>query len=128
MPLGDGVVVMVTDDHIASAELLAEISPVWAVRTSASEAVAQRIWAIEPRPDARERGLTLFAADESPEETLLAVIDEVELHHGPASGAPALQTIVVLGVGATDRVEETFRSLGYAQITPTVSGFVARRE
>ena len=127
MPFSDRVIVVLSEDPGPKLESLAESWPVWAVRTPASEAVARRLWAIEPRPDPRERGLTLFPALEDVEESFLSVFDEVELRHGPDSGAPRIQSLVVLGGVVTASVSDALESAGFDGARQTDAGFLAYR-
>jgi hypothetical protein len=91
------------------------------------EAVARRVWAVEAKSDPREVGLTLFSGTESVEDSLASIIGEVELHHGPASGAPQIQTLEVIGMNATGSVRQILLSLGFSQVASTAAGFIANR-
>jgi hypothetical protein len=118
---------VVSDEYAPSLERFADECAVWAVRTPATEAVATRIWTVEPKSDSREAGLTLFPEDQSIEDSFASIIDEIELHHGPASGTPQIQTLEVLGMNATGSVRQILSSLGFSQVAETAAGFVANR-
>jgi hypothetical protein len=123
------VVIVVTDDFVSRLDDLTVSSHVWALRTPATEEVAQRIWDDRPPQDSSPltSGITLFAGTGDTEGDLLSIISTVELHHGISGGLDtAVETVRVFGIGPTDTVREVFRSFGFARIDPLPDGFVAR--
>jgi hypothetical protein len=125
---GHQVTIIVTDEFASRLDSLAPCGHVWALRTSATEEAARRIWGEHPpqETDPLTDGLTLFNGEGDPENDLLSILDEVELHHGIAGGhIPPMIAVRVLGTGLTDAVREAFSSLGFARCTPCSDGFVA---
>jgi len=122
------VVVVVSGEFAPKLDELALSSPVWAVRTAATEEAAQRIWEKYPpqETDQLTSGLTLFKGEGDPADDLVSILDEVELHHGIAGGhIPPMTAVRVFGTGLTDAVREVFSSLGFTRFTPSSDGFVA---
>jgi hypothetical protein len=122
------VVVVVSGEFAPKLDELALSSPVWAVRTAATEEAARRIWEKHPpqETDPLTAGLTLFKGEGDPVGDLLSILDEVELHHGIAGGhVPPMDAVRVLGTGPTDAVRDAFSSLGFTRLVPIPDGFVA---
>jgi len=115
------VAIVVTPEHVAKIGPLAAEGPVWAVRTPDSEAIAARVWALG------QASLTLFNGSAHPEEALLDILPEIELHHGEASGFPPLGRIDVFGVEPSDVVRRELGLLGFFRLAPEVGGFTASR-
>lgn len=122
------VVVVVSDEFAPKLDELALSSPVWVVRTAATEEAARRIWEKHPPQEIDQftSGLTLFKGEGDPADDLVSILDEVELHHGIAGGhIPPMIAVKVLGIGLTDAAREAFSSLGFTRFTPYSDGFVA---
>jgi hypothetical protein len=122
------VIVVLSSEFAPKLGELALSSPVWAVRTAATEEAARRIWEEHPPQgtDPLTSGLTLFKGEGDPEDDLLSILDEVELHHGIAGGhIPPMIAVRVFGTGLTGVVREAFSSLGFTRFTPSSDGFVA---
>jgi hypothetical protein len=122
------VVIVVSSEFAPKLDELALSSPVWAVRTAATEEAARRIWEEHPPQgtDPLTSGLTLFKGEGDPADDLLSILDEVELHHGIAGGHfPPMSAVTVFGIGPTDAVREALSSLGFTRFTPSSDGFVA---
>jgi hypothetical protein len=115
------VAVVVTPEHVRKIETLAAECPVWAVRTPESEAIAERVWG------QGSASLTLFSGSAHPEETLLDVLPEIELHHGEESGFPPLGRVDVFGADPSDGLRREFGLLGLPRLCPQVGGFTASR-
>jgi hypothetical protein len=122
------VIVVVSSEFAPKLDEFALSSPVWAVRTAATEEAARRIWEEHPPQgtDQLTSGLTLFKGEGNPEDDLLSILDEVELHHGMTGGhIPPMIAVRVFGTELTDAVREAFSSLGFTRFTPSSDGFVA---
>jgi hypothetical protein len=125
----DRVFVVVDPALAGSVEDLARRGHVWVVETPETEAIAERVWS-EPEPEEvvwHPVGTTLFGGGETPEESLLLILAEVEIHHGPSSMYTPVDVISVLGARPSVPVRELLVSLGWSDITPTDAGFEARR-
>jgi hypothetical protein len=123
------VAVVVDGDLAPELENLARTCPVWSVRTPETKAVARRLWdaALPRAPGAPEAGLTLFDPDGTPEESLLSILNTVELHHGEYSQNPPVNVIEVFGTNATAASEEALAALGFAEVHRSAHGFTAHR-
>jgi hypothetical protein len=108
-------VAVVVDTALASVVAeLARDRHVWAVRTLGTEKIAERV-SLDQQPDEghwNEAGMTLFNGGTTPEESLLSVLDSIELHHGEYSHDPPLSVIEVLGVDVTEALREALGQLG----------------
>jgi hypothetical protein len=87
-------------------------------RAPETEDVADQTWRdFEPgEASSLEAGLTLFNADSGPENSLLSVLNMVELHHGEYSHTAPLSVIEVLGTEPTGAIQEALATLGFAEI------------
>jgi hypothetical protein len=124
------VIVVVSSEFVPKLNELALSSPVWAVRTAATEEAARRIWEEHPpqETDQLASGLTLFKGEGDPEDDLLSILDEIDLHHGSSGGhVPPVSAIKVLGTGLTDVAREALSSLGFVRLVSIPDGFVAYR-
>lgn len=124
------VIIAVSDQFTSVLRDLASSNHVWAVRTAATEETARRIWEEHPPQeiDQLTSGLTLFKGEGDPEDDLLSILDEVELHHGVSGGhIPPMSVVRVFGIGPTDAVREAFGSLGFTRLMAIPDGFVAYR-
>ncbi len=113
----------------SSVEELARTCHVWAVRAPETESIAERVWH-DHQPDGgqwNESGLTLFNGASTPEESLVSILGDLELHHGQYSHDPPLSVIEVLGTVMTDHIREALTELGFTEIRTTDHGFVAQR-
>jgi hypothetical protein len=124
------VIVVVSSEFAPKLDELVLSSPVWAVRTAATEEAARRIWEKYPpqETDTPTSGLTLFKGEGDPADDLLWILDEVDLHHGSSGGhVPPMSAIRVLGTGPTDAVREALGLLGFVRLVADPGGFVAYR-
>jgi hypothetical protein len=125
---GHELIIVLSSEFAPRLDELALSSPVWAVRTAATEEAARQIWEKHPpqETDQLTSGLTLFKGEGDPAGDLVSILDEVELHHGIVGGhIPPMIAVKVFGTGLTDAVREAFSSLGFTRFTPSSDGFVA---
>jgi hypothetical protein len=102
--------------------------PVWIIDTAPNRAAAERAWAL--RPDENHlTGVTTFKAskDCTPEETLLAEIDTIDLHHGSYSARHAYTVLEVFGTPLTVRLRAELANFGFQEFQNTSRGFSATR-
>jgi hypothetical protein len=72
--------------------------------------------------------MTLFKGGGDPEDDLVSILDEVDLHHGISGDhVPPMSAIRVLGTGPTDAVREALDSLGFTRFVTTPGGFIVDR-
>jgi hypothetical protein len=131
MSSGPQVTIIVTDEFVSRLDALASCGHVWVLRTPATEEAAQRIWEEHPpqMTDTLTSGMTLFKGEGDPEDDLLSVLDEIDLHHGSSGGhIPPMSAIRVLGTAPTDAVRDALGSLGFARLVSAPDGFVAHRK
>jgi hypothetical protein len=98
---------------------LARDRAVWVVATADNERRAAEI-----RRDGGD--ITTFKPGGNPQADLLDVIDDVELHHGAASGG-SLSTIEVFGASADDAIRNRLDALGFRRVEAFEGGFAAHR-
>jgi hypothetical protein len=113
---------VVSGDYAPHVQRLARECPVWLIHSPETEALARRVRDTEPEAD-----LTLFSADSDAEASLLAILSEVELHHGVRSHDAPVSLIEVLGTPVTDAIREELRALGFPRLEASPEGFVALR-
>jgi hypothetical protein len=97
---------------------LAELAvrmPVWVIDTPANRSATERIWAAATRPTA-EGGVTIFRADlsEPPDERVVAILSDVELHHGEYSHDPPLNALEIHGVALTRTLRAALAEMGFS--------------
>ena len=124
------VAIMLSDKFASRLDKIALTCHVWALRTPTMEAATRPIWdrRFHGESDSFETGVTLFEGRGSAEADLLAVVDEVELHHGALGLALPVKIIEVFGGSPTDAVREVFESNGLSRVETSADGFVAYRD
>jgi hypothetical protein len=65
--------------------------------------------------------------DVSLESAWLGMLNDIELHHGEYSHHPPVSELEVVGTEANHAARVALLAYGYSQITPTKSGFRARK-
>lgn len=102
--------------------------PVWIAMSPANEPVVRSLWAGRAAPD-HLTGITGFRFDESvsAEDLFLAVLDTIDLHHGPYTSASSYVEIAVRGARPTAEVRAGLSEFGFTDSTETEDGFAARR-
>jgi hypothetical protein len=123
------VIIVLSDELAPRMPELALRHQVWALRTAATEKVAQRFWKEHPPlgAEAGSGGITLFAGERDPEKDFVAILDGVELHHGIASSErPAVSVLRVLGAPASETIRDMLCAQGFTRIESRPDGFLAR--
>jgi hypothetical protein len=89
--------------------------PVWVIDTPVNRSITERIWVAPPRPTA-EGGVTIFEADlsEPPDERVVAILSDVELHHGEYSHDPPLNALEIHGATLTATLRAALADLGFS--------------
>jgi hypothetical protein len=95
----------------------------WVADTPANKAVIQRMWS------QKREGITSFqiAPAATPEEWLISVLDEVELHHGEYSQSPPYSALQVAGTRLSLRLRAELESYGFKQFEDAPDGFLAHK-
>jgi len=101
---------------------------VWACGSPRNRMAAQRIWSTRSVPSL-ETGITVFDYDENepPDETCLAILDTVDLHHGESSHDPEWSVLEVYGSPLTPALKSALRRLGVTRFESVHEGFRALR-
>ena len=102
--------------------------PIWVVDSPGNRHCAQQLWSEFPTRNHLD-GITLFGSPEgrSPEQTLIDIMDTIDLHHGIYSADPPYTVIRVIGATPTSEVRQVLASYGFDSFTPTDDGFDAVR-
>lgn len=101
---------------------------VWICKTPANQLAVETIWRAQPEYNL-ESGVTVFncTEQETPEEMVANILDNVDLHHGQFSHDPAWSIIEVIGCLATEKIKQAFANY-QAEVFPTgPDQFEARR-
>ena len=123
------VLIALSPDVASRLAWLAQFSDVWLVRTAETEQAAERIRAGMPSEDQEgcQVSVTLFNGSGHPEADLAWLVDEVELHHGMASGGEdPVAVIRVIGADLTPPVRSALEAYDFTEISSDPDGFVAR--
>lgn len=121
--------VIVAADYGERLRGLPACEAVWVADTSTNHPVIKSIWASSPGETSRGflTGITSFqvAADKTPEDWLLGVLDSVEDHHSEYSQTPPYSTLRVIGTVLTPRLREGLESYDFVKFEDLPDGFVA---
>lgn len=102
--------------------------PIWITMSPANEPVVRSLW--QTRTDVGSvAGITgfRFDADIAAEESFLAKLDTIDLHHGPHSTPVPYTELEVIGVPLTTGVRAALSQIGFTQFTADETGFVTSR-
>ena|SRR3989442_15403212 len=107
-------------------ELLASLpsgEPAWVADTPPNKTVIQRMWS------QKWEGITSFqvAPTATPEDWVLSILGQVELHHGEYSQSPPYSALQVVGTGLSQRLREEFEIYGFKQFEDAPDGFLAHK-
>ena len=118
------VAVVVDPDFGQQLSALADRVHTWICASAQNRLAATAYREAHPAPSL-DQGVTTFTlvAEETPEEALLGVLGDVDLHHGRYSHAPAWQTLEVYGARLTPRVREALLEFGDGTSDPIAGGF-----
>jgi hypothetical protein len=120
--------VVLNREYGAGLRELLDNGPVWAIDSPANREVAQAFWTEFPSRDHLD-GLTIFKArDDSPsEQTLIAQLDTIDMHHGIYSADPPYTVICVIGAALTATIRAAVSAYGFDSFIVTNDGFRAVR-
>lgn len=122
-PPGHRVYLIVDPDY---GERLADLppgEPVWIADTAFNKPAIQRVWS------QKREGITSFEVvpNTTPEDWLIAILDQVELHHGEYSQIPPYSALQVIGTGLSERLRAELESYGFGRFEDQPDGFLARK-
>ena len=110
--------------------LLAQRLHVWAVESPANAEAANTFLKMDVSlpSEPLERGITTFMAQGSSRcETLVAVLEDVDEHHGEYAHSPPWTVLEVYGLDETDADRVGFAEYGITQVIRTEFGLEVRR-
>jgi hypothetical protein len=115
--------VIVTPDFGERLRSLPVDEPIWVADTPVNNPVIKQIWA------ERKSGITSFRIDEktNPDDWLLSVLDEIDLHHGEHSQFPPYGSLCVSGTSLSAELRGELESYGFNAFDITSDGFVANK-
>lgn len=98
----------------------------WVVPSDANRTVVEQIWK-ERKGESEGPSITIWSAPTPAvtEQDWLAILDTIEVHHGPFSCEPPLDTLSVYGASVTTPITDALRELEYELVKPTGLGFIA---
>jgi hypothetical protein len=100
--------------------------PAWVVGSRCNRPIIQQLWR-ERHADSHLTGITQFDPHgATAEEILLNELDTIDLHHGRYSSDPPWSAAIVYGATPTADLAQAFATIGFATLTPTADGFIAR--
>ena len=123
-----GVAIVVDPDYGQGLSTLAARLHVWICATPANERAADSYR--RDHPDySLETGVTTFKVSEgeSPEDSFLRILGDVDLHHGEYSHEPAWDSLEVYGVLPTPPIRAALAEYEVTDIAPFLGGFTCRR-
>ena len=109
---------------------LAQRIHVWAVESAANTPIARDVQQlVSALPgDPLDRGVTTFEAGGSSSwETLAAVVDNVDEHHGEHAHTPAWTVLEIYGIDEADAHKAGLDAYGVTEVERTEFGLEARR-
>jgi len=126
--MGYSVGIVLERDFGSDLLTLATRLHVWVRDSSENQRLVERYRRADPASSV-ERGFTTFRVKDgkSPEQILLGVLGDVELHHGRYSHVPAWDTLEIYGATATDEVRKAMEELGVTAFTSMPGGFRCSR-
>src|SRR5690349_11965246 len=83
--------------------------PIWVAETPVNKPVIKQMWA------ERISGITSFRVDEktNPDDWLVSILDEIELHHGEHSQSPPYTKLSVSGTGLSGELRGELEGYGF---------------
>jgi len=103
----------------------------WVADTPTNHGVINSLWRSSPAEPYRGylTGITSFkvAADTTPEDWLLGILNSVEDHHGEYSQTPPYSTLRVIGTVLTPRIRAQLESYGFVKFEDLRDGFIAHK-
>lgn len=121
-------VAIVVEPDFSELAALAGRLHVWACASTANRQAAESMKEAHPT-HSLESGVTTFKfnANDSPEQTLLKIVEVVDLHHGEYSHDPRWNVLEVFGATPTEEVVALLRTYGVRRVERTTQGFAAFR-
>jgi hypothetical protein len=120
--------VVLNREYGAELRELLDDGPVRAIDSPANREVAQAFWTEFPSRDHLD-GLTIFKArvDNPSEQTLIAQLDTIDMHHRIYSADAPYTVICVIGAALTATVRAAVSTYGFGSFILTNDGFRAAR-
>ena len=101
--------------------------PAWIADTTTNHPVVRKIWAERQPYVTYHTGITSFriAEDKTPEDWLLGILRDVEIHHGEQSQSPPYSILHVVGTPLSPRLRVRLDECGFVRYENSSDGFVA---
>lgn len=103
--------------------------PAWIVDSVDNHPIIQAVW--QEHRDLNElTGITSFRFDPDarPEDWLVSMLGEVDLHHGEYSHDPPYSILDVIGASWSERIQAELDKYGFFEHEASPEGFIARRD
>ncbi len=100
--------------------------PVWIGMSSANEPAIRSLWATRSPLDPMLTGFR-FDAGIAPEDSFLAELDAIDLHHGPHSTSTPYTELEVIGAPLTAGIRRALSQIGFTEFDANQNGFIAQR-
>ena len=128
--MADAVCIIVDPDIGERLSSLAETMPVWIADTEANHKTVERYRDARDRPPSSHTeigAVTTFRVDssESPVDWAIAILSDVDLHHGRYSQSPPYSALEIIGVRATAELRDALAEYDLRTIVETTTGFRA---
>ncbi len=114
------LILVLNPNFDSSLEEISQRAPVWIVESQSNRKACERLWKLKPRADHREIGaITSFrsARPEDPVETLIAILPQLETHHGGVEQDelvfPGRFVLEVIGTSVTEPVKSALRDFRF---------------
>lgn len=101
----------------------------WMSDTPTNRLAAQRLREAGHRGQDHLTGITMFTLGNhtSPEDDLISIMQQIEIHHGRWSADPPYTELEVIGTPLTDRIKAVLSQYGFNEFHTTASGFRSGR-
>jgi hypothetical protein len=103
--------------------------PIWVAETPTNRSAAEALWraAFTGLPATMSGAITTFKVrpSESPSAWALAILGDIDLHHGELSHTPAYSVLEVFGTTVTPDLREALEKYGLTEVESRVDGFRA---
>ena len=123
------VALVVDPEYGPRIETIAATMPVWVVDTPTNRRAAESLRQRAPSdlPHTAPGAVTIFRVqlDESPAAWALAILVDIDLHHGKYSHTPPCTALEVIGTGPTNDLRDALREYGLTDLESRADGFRA---
>jgi len=103
-------------------------APVWIIESSLNNPIVERLRQ-EKAEESYLQGITTFKEKPrmTPEEQVISMLEQVDLHHGEFSADPPYSILEVIGCTPNDDMKQELQGYGFSISEITKEGFIATR-